>query len=424
MQSLMPDEPGHRTPTEDPPYRLYRSGEGDGRRRADGDQRGGAGAGSGGPGAGSGGPGGPPPPYKVYRSLPRGLRARLRGVEAIEPPWRPRGPRRGGAPGVRPPWWRRQLRPLRLVLWVIGLIVAWVALSFVLFMISASSHGGGSIPADAKAQLTSGGNMLTSTDTVLILGTDQRPRTGPGSKEPGSNYNDAGSNSDTIMLWRVGGGVSRRLSIPRDTAFDIPGIGTQKINAAYSAGGPRLALETIKRFTGLQINHIIIVNLAAFPKFIDDIGGITLKTDRVCSDISGGTAQGGFTLNLRPGVHHLTGLQALVLARTRENRCNPRENDLTREMRQQQILNAIKSKLASPSTFFHLPWAAWDAPQTLRTDMGGFTLLSLFAGAELGGSAPTQILKPTGGETLPNGGSALTVTPQAVHAAVTKLMNG
>jgi LCP family protein required for cell wall assembly len=302
-------------------------------------------------------------------------------------------------------------------------VVGWLVLSLVLFLVSAQVQGG-SIPTSAQAELSPGGNMLFSANTVLILGTDQRPRTGPGSKEPGSDYNDAGSNSDTIMLWRVGGGVSRRLSIPRDTAYNIPGVGLAKINAAYSAGGPTLALKTIEQFTGIKINHIIIVNLANFPKFIDAIGGITLRTDKVCSTISGGTADGGFTLDLSAGVHHLDGEQALILARTRENACNPAENDLTREMRQQQMLNAIKSKLLSPFTFFRLPWASWYAPETLRTDMGGFTLLSLFAAAEMGGSAPAQILTPTGSETLPGGGDALVASPPDVQRAVAKLMNG
>jgi LCP family protein required for cell wall assembly len=293
----------------------------------------------------------------------------------------------------------------------------------VLFLISASNQSG-SIPASAKAELSPGGNMLFSADNILIIGTDQRPRTGPGSKEPGSNYNDAGSRSDTIMIWRVGGGTSRRLSIPRDTAAPIPGYGINKINAAYALGGPALAIRTVRQFTGLKINHIIIVNLANFPKFIDAIGGITIHTDRVCSEISGGRANGGFTLNLSPGTHTLNGQQALTLARTRENRCNPAENDLTREMRQQQILNAIKGQLISLHTFIHLPWAAWDAPQALRSDMGGLSLLSLFVGSEIGGSAPIDVLKPTGAEVLPNGGDALTVSPSAVRSAVNKLMNG
>ena len=102
------------------------------------------------------------------------------------------------------------------------------------------------------------------------------------------------------------------------------------------------------------------------------------------------------------------------MARTRDNACDAASTDLTREGYQQQILNSIKSKLTSPLTFFRLPWASWYAPQAIRTDMGGFTLLSLFAASELGGSAPTDILKPTGSETLSDGEDALVASPSDV----------
>jgi LCP family protein required for cell wall assembly len=367
-------------------------------------------------------------PYTLYRSTPRGIRSRLRGEEgdfaapgeqeAERRRWR--APWRRGEPSPEP---GRRVTVKRVLMYLVIALIFWFGLSFILFMISASNQAG-TIPAAAKAQLSSGGNMLFSANNILIIGTDQRPKNGPGSKEPGSNYNDAGSRSDTIMIWRLGGGTSRRLSIPRDTAVNIPGYGVNKINAAYAFGGPALTIKTIKQFTGLKINHVIIVNLANFPKFIDAIGGVTINTDKICAQISGGKADGGFTINLSKGSHHLSGEQALLLARIRENSCNPAENDLTREMRQQQILNAIKGQLISFHTFFHLPWAAWDAPQALRSDMGGFTLMSLFAASEMGGSAPIQILKPTGGEVLSNGGDALTVTPSAVHSAVNQLLHG
>ena len=388
----------------------------------------------------------PERPYKVYRSGPKGLRSLLRGDEdgghngGRASPGQP-GPGAAGAPDRHihssrrfnwppnwnwPPWKRgteRTRRPItvrRVLKYLVIALVAWVGLSFVLFMISASNQAG-TIPASATAELASGGNMVFSANTILILGTDQRPRTGPGSKEPGSNYNDAGSRTDTIMLWRIGGGVSRRLSIPRDTRVPIPGHGETKINAAYAYGGPALAIKTVEQFTGVKINHLIIVNLANFPKFIDAIGGITIKTDKVCSKISGGKANGGFTLNLSAGTHTLSGEQALILARTRENSCNPAENDLTREMRQQAILNAIKSQLLSFSTFIHLPWAAWDAPQALRSDMGGFSLMSLFVASEMGGSAPVQVLPVT---PATDGTSDLIPSAAADRQAIHKLING
>ncbi len=390
----MSDQPRNRAPAEDPPYRVYRGESASG---PDPDKR----------------------PYTVYRSAPRGLLSRLRGEEESAVPGdgrRRAGKRRDGEPAGP----RRRITARRVLAYVGLAVVAWLLVSLVLFLVSAQIQSG-TIPASAQNALTSGGNMLTSTDTVLVLGTDQRPK---GSKEPGANTSDRGSRSDTIMLWRIGGGVSRRLSIPRDTVASVPGYGATKINAAYAYGGPALAIKTVEQFTGVKINHLIIVNLANFPKFIDALGGVDVTTGRICSQISGGVQNGGFSLFLRPGTHHLTGIQALTLARTRENRCNAASNDLTREGNQQKILNSIKSKLLSPFTFFRLPWASWYAPQTVRTDMGGFTLLSLFAAAELGGSAPTQILKPTGAETLPDGESALVASPSAVRRAVAKLTGG
>jgi LCP family protein required for cell wall assembly len=355
-------------------------------------------------------------PYKLYRTGPRGLRERLRGQEQLQfgGPGGDGGRRVYGSRG-----WRERFTVKRVILYVLGLIVFWLLLSLVLFMISTATQQ--SIPADASSALASGGNMITSTDTVLVLGTDQRPA---GTHEAGANTRDSGSRTDTIMLWRIGGGTSRRLSIPRDTAVPIPGHGVNKINAAYALGGPGLTIKTVEQFTGVPINHVIIVNLANFPPFIDAVGGVDVKTGRICSDISGGVKNGGWSLYLSPGVHHLTGIQALTLARTRENKCDPHSNDLTREGYQQQILNGVKSQLFSLHAFVHLPWASWDAPKVLRTDMGGPTLFSMFAASEMGGNAPVDILKPTGGEVLPGGGAALTVSSQSVHDAVNHLLNG
>jgi LCP family protein required for cell wall assembly len=400
----MSNDPRNRAPTEDPPYKVYRSGEESGPGRSGPEER----------------------PYKLYRSGPKGLLSRLRGEEDILEPGRSRddgpggpgggrGPGRGRGDGARLPWFRRRWTVRRVLKYLVLAIVGWLVLSLVLFLVSAQVQSG-SVPGNISSALTPGGNMLTSTDTVLVIGTDQRPK---GSKEPGAFA--GGIRSDTMMLWRIGGGTSRRLSIPRDTAVPIPGHGVTKINAAYSYGGPALAIKTVENLTGVKINHLIIVNLANFPKFIDSIGGITVQTGRICSQISGGAANGGWTLNLHPGTHHLTGIQALTLARTRENTCNAASNDLTREAYQQKILNAIKSRLVSPSIFFHLPWASWNAPKAVRTDMGGFTLMTLFAAAEIGGSAPTEILQD---HHLPLPDVQSAAGQAAIHKAVDRLMNG
>ena len=98
------------------------------------------------------------------------------------------------------------------------------------------------------------------------------------------------------------------------------------------------------------------------------------------SRINGGSRNGGYTLRLNPGKNHLDGKQALALARTRKNECNPAENDLTRARRQQKILGAIKSRLLSPATFLRLPFVSWQAPKAIRSDMAGPDLLGLVRG--------------------------------------------
>ena len=111
------------------------------------------------------------------------------------------------------------------------------------------------------------------------------------------------------------------------------------------------------------------------------------------SRINGGYRNGGYTLRLKPGENHLDGEQALALARTRKNECNPAENDLTRARRQQKILAAIKSRLLHPVTFLRLPFVSWQAPKAVRSDMAGPDLLGLFGAIATGGSPKTRVLK-------------------------------
>jgi LCP family protein required for cell wall assembly len=368
------------------------------------------------------------PSYTLYRSRPRGLRERLRGEDAGLEELRGaggrgggrRGWRRGGAavPGTASGR-RRPITPRRVLKWVALAVAGWLALSLVLFLVSAQIERS-KVSDAAKAALKPAGFPLTSANTILLLGSDARPQ---GSKEPGANPGGP-SRSDTIMLWRVGGGHAARLSIPRDTVVPIPGHGTDKINAAYAYGGAALSIRTIEDYLGIPVNHLVEVSFENFPKLIDALGGVDVTTGRVCSQISGGVRNGGQTLDLSPGTHHLDGEQALILARTRKNRCNPAEDDLTRARRQQQILSGMKDSLVSPLSFFRLPWISWYAPKAMRTDMGGPTLLGFFAAAATSGSPPVQVLKPSGFETLANGGSGLVVSEAEKQAAVRRFLAG
>jgi LCP family protein required for cell wall assembly len=407
-------------------------------------------------------------PYKTYRSAPRGLVARLRGESDAELEARAEqlsrqsppagGGKRGGGngrggdggngrggdgsggdgrggdrqPGPRRGLFRRRramrprrprFHPIRLLKYLVTAVVVWVLLSVVLFFISASDSAG-NLPGGAatEAALSSSGPMLLSANNILILGLDNRPTTGYSSQERGANHSEADANTDSIMIWRLGGGVSRRLSIARDTLVEVPGCGMQKINAAWSCGGPKETIQVVEKLTGVKINHLIVVDLGNFPKFINDIGGVTVKTPRICSSISGGVRNGGFTLDLSPGYHHLNGTNALTLARTRENSCDPAYDDFNRQKMQQEILNGIKSQLFSIHAFIHLPWAAWDAPRVIQTDMGPLDLMQMFISSEIGGSAPAKVLTETG--SYYNGEDVQLPNASNVQAEVQKLMSG
>ena len=79
------------------------------------------------------------------------------------------------------------------------------------------------------------------------------------------------------MLLRIGGGANASLSIPRDTVVDIPGHGTNKINAAYAFGGAALATQTVKEWLGIEVNHVVEVSFENFPQLIDALGGATYE---------------------------------------------------------------------------------------------------------------------------------------------------
>jgi LCP family protein required for cell wall assembly len=386
-------------------------------------------------------PSDPPPEYTKYRAGPRFLRRGPKDGEPLldelrdappgaapgalpparETPDAPGAPRRPAVPGLpqrrrRGPRGPRPTSLRRVAKWIATFVVAWLAFSLVLFLISAQLRQG---DLSGKVDLGGAGFPLTSPNTVLVLGSDARPK---GSKEAGAA--SSGSRSDSIMLMRIGGGKNARLSIPRDTIVDIPGHGRNKINAAYAFGGPALAVQTIEQYLGIQVNHLIEVDFENFPDLIDAMGGITYEGGCVVSKINGGFKNGGYTLRLKSGKTHIDGKQALALARTRHNDCNKAESDFTRARRQQKILSAMKARLISPFAFPRLPLIAWNTPKALRSDMSGPTLLGLFTALATSGSPPTRLLKPDGAETAPDGGAGLHVSDAERTRDVARFLKG
>ena len=116
--------------------------------------------------------------------------------------------------------------------------------------------------------------------------------------------------------------------------------------------------------------------------------------------------------------HHLNGRQALAFARVRRNTCAPNEDDRARAARQQQVLSAMRSRLISPLAFHRLPFAAWQAPRTLRSDLQGFGLSLLFVDVVTAGGPDTEVLEP-----IADGpGGSLIVSEQEKSEAVGRFL--
>ena len=250
----------------------------------------------------------------------------------------------------------------------------WILISFVAFAISSQIQKG-KLAGGAKSVLHGNPFLLVSPQTILMIGTDARP---PNTKEPGAapsqqcfdqqSHGDAPHGgcsqgqfrADTLMLIRAGGGHFRKLSIPRDSFAEIPGHEPQKINAAYAFGGAKLQIQTVERFLGIQIDHVVIIDFTGFQNFIDAIGGVKVNVpQKLCANISGGAGhgQGGVTLHLGKGDNTLNGQQALAYARIREPSPCPGPgksafgsgyDDLDRAKAQQAVISGIKGRLTSP----------------------------------------------------------------------------
>jgi LCP family protein required for cell wall assembly len=317
-------------------------------------------------------------PYRVYRGGRTIGRVPLRRRPRIEP----RRTETDGRPQVeRPRPTRKRLswpQRIGLVLGVLLLLfVVWAGLSYLAF--SRGVHAANKrLDPDVEAQLAKeDGLLLAHPTTILLLGTDHA----------NTDERVGARRSDSIMLVRTDPGKHRiaYLSIPRDLKVEIPGHGEGKINAAFQYGGAALAIRTIRHFTGLPINHVVIVDFGTFKQLIDDLGGIDVDVPAPivsnrfdCPYSSQARCERWDGWRFRKGKQHMSGQRALIYSRIRENRLNPSETDVTRGERQQRVLQALESKLTGPWTMLKMPFIGDDVLKPLTTDLsaGQFTQLA------------------------------------------------
>ncbi len=207
--------------------------------------------------------------------------------------------------------------------------------------------------------------------TLMIIGSDHRA---------GTPFSTA--NTDTMLLVRMDPNSStiNVMSVPRDLQVQLPGIGTAKLNAAYSQGGTNLLVKTLQQqvFPGLHVNHIIDVNFSGFISLVNAIGCVYSDVDHRYYN---NTALTGYSsINIQPGYQRLCGFHALQFVRFRHT-----DSDLVRNARQQDFIRWAKDQygvanlVANRDTLLKIFGAHTETDSNLRTIDGLDNLFQLVA---------------------------------------------
>ena len=142
--------------------------------------------------------------------------------------------------------------------------------------------------------------------------------------------------SDSIMILTIDN-VHNKLkltSIMRDSYVNISNHGMDKINHAYSFGGPELAINTLNSNFDLNINDYAMVNFSTLPQIIDKLGGVDINIKDY--EIPSLSTYGIYS----PGKYTLNGEQALTYCRIRYDG----NGDYERTERHRAVLNSLFEK--------------------------------------------------------------------------------
>ena len=260
--------------------------------------------------------------------------------------------------------------------------------------------------------------------TWLVMGSDSREE----KKDPALKGvplgKFEGARADSIMLLSVAQSMTglSLTSLPRDLLVEIPAYGDRsaklnKINAAYSFGGPELALQTVQNFTQFEIQHYLEVGFVGLINLVDAVGGIEVCPNQDFADEKAG-------LYLQAGCQMIDGKTALAYSRARYT--DPK-GDLGRVERQQEIIKSVVKKVTSISTLlnpvaqFRIAWNLGDAI-TVDENTNSFDLVLLLLAAMREMNSGT--LPVESGGSIENVGSVLVPVEPDASAILDDIRNG
>lgn len=147
-------------------------------------------------------------------------------------------------------------------------------------------------------------------------------------------------NADTMILLYADSdsGEMRMLSVPRDLYYQ-----GRKINSIYRQQGPEQLMSALSSVTGLEIKNYVGIDMYAFIDVVNILGGIDVTLDEALVDPTYKVRENGrwSTLYYTAGTHHLDGIAALRIARSRHT-----SSDFERSVRQQKVIAALKDSVS------------------------------------------------------------------------------
>ena len=291
--------------------------------------------------------------YQTYGPAPDSKAAKKRSKKA------------GAAPGRRRRfrWWHIPVAAVALFL-IAGVVLTVLAWPGYQKFDRAVDKSNKRVDKKTRAQLAADeGWMWRKGTTVLLFGLDE-----------------AGlpAHSDTIMLMRFNPGAHtvNTLSIPRDMLVNIDGYGQQKLTQAMWFGGPSLAVKTVKEFTGIPVNHVMVVGFQGFPRLVNSVGGIDMFVPQTVTTGAGPGIPGSTqrVVTFKKGMHHFDGKNAMLYVRIRKAYA---EGDYTRATRQQAFIQALQKKLMRPGNLTKLPDIGKHFMSGVSTDLTTNEILQL-----------------------------------------------
>lgn len=245
----------------------------------------------------------------------------------------------------RPPRRRRRKRSSclgRIVKWIIGLVViVFLIYSAVSLLLISRIH-----KAEKRERSCTSGSMQAGfVRSVLLIGTDAR--------DPAEER----GRSDSMILLSVNSSTGRiyLTSFMRDCYVEIPGYGWDKLNAAYSLGGPELLMDTLEYNFDVSIDDYMAVTFSGFAGVIDAFGGVEITLSDAeaqavneiliseVNELMGDDRESD--LLTQGGTLLLSGKQALSYARIRY----VGNADFERTSRQREVMEQLLGRAASRS---------------------------------------------------------------------------